>query len=431
MHRLVQLAKNLEVTTLFKKDLTQNLARLLYRKETGQVAALYVSSFAGIALGFVVSIVNTRLLGPQWYGDFKFLVNLFTLGATVTTFGFFSTGSRLLAKCKNEHIRGELVGGLLTIASLISLLLIVVLFVFSFFVDDLFHPGLGKIIRLFSPLLFIFPFKTCLENIMQGSNHIFQLAIFQRASQALYLIGVLTVSYLIPLSLTICLTLQLGFAALVILVMSLSLKPALNRMGPILSQIYTENRIYGFHVYVGVFANVATAMLMGLLVGYFVNTIAVGFYSLALTVTMPLSFIPSAFGTTLFKTFANRTCIPKTAFLAAIVLTACALTAFLLLIDTIVTLVYPPEFSEVIPLAYVMAIGMVLHGFGDFVNRFLGAHGKGKELRNGAFVVGAFLIAGSFTLIPAYGALGAALTKVFAGGMYCAIMCYYYRKTEI
>jgi hypothetical protein len=29
----------------------------------------------------------------------------------------------------------------------------------------------------------------------------------------------------------------------------------------------------------------------------------------------------------------------------------------------------------------------MLHGFGDYVNCFLNAHGKGRELRNGAFVV--------------------------------------------
>ena len=78
-----------------------------------------------------------------------------------------------------------------------------------------------------------------------------------------------------------------------------------------------------------------------------------------------------------------------------------------------------------------MAIGQVLHGFGDFVNRFLGAHGKGKELRNGAFVVGTFIIAGSLTLIPTFGALGAIFTKVIADGLYCGMMCYYYRKTKI
>jgi len=427
----MQLAKNLEMVTLLRKDLTQNLGRLLYCKETAQVTSLYVSMVAGIAFGLIVSIVNTRLLGPQRYGDFKFLINLFTFVATITTFGFFFSGGRLLAERRNEHIRDQLVGGLLTIASIISLLLIVILFVFSFFVDDLFHPGLGKIIRLFSPLLFIFPFKLCLENIMQGDNRIFQLAVFQRASQVFYLIGALTVSYLVPFSLTICLILQLGIAALVILIMSLLLKPALNGVHPILSQIYAENTIYGFKVYVGSLANVATATLMGLLVGYFVNTTALGFYSLALTVTMPLSFIPSAFGTTLFKTFANRTSIPKKAIFASIGLTGCTLVAFFLLIDKVVLLAYSPEYSEVISLAYVIAIGNVLHGFGDFVNRFLGAHGKGKELRNGAFVVGASIIAGSLTLIPAFGALGAVFTKVIAGGLYCGMMCYYYRKTKI
>jgi O-antigen/teichoic acid export membrane protein len=198
-----------------------------------------------------------------------------------------------------------------------------------------------------------------------------------------------------------------------------------------LLQIYTENRTYGFHVYVGVLASVATASLMGLLVGYFENTVAVGFYSLALTVTMPLGFIPSALGTTLFKTFADRTSIPKKVVFGTVALTGCALTVFLLLIDKVVMWAYSAEYSEVIPLAYIMAIGSVLHGFGDFVNRFLGAHGRGKQLRNGAFITGGFIMAGSLTLVPAFGALGAAFTKVIAGGLYCASMCHYYRKTQV
>jgi len=238
----------------------------------------------------------------------------------------------------------------------------------------------------------------------------------------------LTVSYLVPFSLTICLILQLGIAALVILIMSLLLKPALNGVRPILSQIYTENTIYGFQVYIGSLASVATAMLMGLLVGYLVNTTAVGFYSLALTVTMPLSFLPSAFGTTLFKTFANRTSIPKKAIFASIVLTGCILVAFLLLIDKVVVLAYSVEYSEVIPLAYIIAIGQVLHGFGDLMNRFLGAHGKGKELRNGTFIMGASIIVGCALLLPIYGAIGAAVTKLISGTLYCATMYYYYRK---
>jgi len=40
------------MATLLSKDLTQNLGRLLYRKETAQVTSLYVSMIAGIALGF-------------------------------------------------------------------------------------------------------------------------------------------------------------------------------------------------------------------------------------------------------------------------------------------------------------------------------------------------------------------------------------------
>lgn len=338
------------IATLFGRNAIKNYYELLYRRETKQVASLYISMVAGIALGFGVSIVNTRFLGPQWYGDLKFLTNLFTFVAVITTFGFFFTGSKLLAECKKEHVRGQLVGGLFIIASIISILLIVILFVFSFFVDDLFHPGLGKVIRIFSPLLFIFPFQMCLQNIMQGDNRIFQLAIFQTAPQALYLLGAVTFNYFVPLSLTASLALELGLTALIIFTMSLLLKPAIRYTSQIFRLIYRENRSYGFHVYLGSLANVATAALMGLLIGYFADTTAVGFYSLALAVTMPLSFIPSAFGTTLFKTFADRPVIPKKAIVGAIGLTACTLIVFFLLIDEIILFCFSTKFIPVIPL---------------------------------------------------------------------------------
>jgi len=92
---------------------------------------------------------------------------------------------------------------------------------------------------------------------------------------------------------------------------------------------------------------------------------------------------------------------------------------------------YCARCKSLVRLCYTTPIESIFHVFGGFVKRFLGAHGKGKELRNGAFVVGVSIIAGSLTLIPAFGALGAVFTKVIAGGLYCGMMCYYYRKMKI
>jgi O-antigen/teichoic acid export membrane protein len=406
----------------------EDLTRLVYRKETGQVICLYASMIMVMALGFGISIVNTRFLGAEWYGDFRLFIHFFTLVTTVTTFGFFTSGSKLLAQHENKYIRNELVGGILIVALIISLVIIFILFIFSFFVDNLFHQGLGRILRLFLPLLFAYPFQICLKNIMQGDNRILQLSIFEVGPKALYLPAVLILNYFVPLSLSSALAIHLMMLVVMILIMSWLSRPRYNAIGQMMSLIYKENKTYGFHVYLGALASVATASLLGVFIGYFVNTSAVGFFSLASAATLPLALIPHAFGTTLFKMFASRTSIPIKATVATIVISVLSLIMFLLLIEKIVLFFYSAEYRGVVKLAYIISIGNIFLGFGNFVNRFLGAHGKGKELRNACFAMGIPIVTGCFILVPFFGATGAAFAKSISGVVYCGMMCYYYRN---
>ena len=86
------------------------------------------------------------------------------------------------------------------------------------------------------------------------------------------------------------------------------------------------------------------------------------------------------------------------------------------------------EYIAVVPLAYIVSTGSILHGIGDYINRFLGAHGKGKELRNGAFAVGVSNILGYIVLVHIFGTKGAAITTMISGFIYCYMMYFYYMK---
>ena len=66
-------------------------------KQNIQVLYLYVATFLGSLLGFVTSIVNTRFLTEAEYGDVRYVQNLITLFASLLLFGYFLSGSRLLA----------------------------------------------------------------------------------------------------------------------------------------------------------------------------------------------------------------------------------------------------------------------------------------------------------------------------------------------
>ena len=385
----------------------------------------------GLIIGVCVSVLNTRLLGPQQYGDLKFLQTLFTFVVTSLTFGFFVSGSRLIALKEHEKIKKEIIGNLLILAAFISAVMIIGLFIFSYFEEQLFSNNLGKIIRIFSPLLFVYPFRLCLENIMQGDNRIYELSVFRLCPQILYLITAVMFNYFIPLKLSSALFIQLVTLAAIILFMLISLKPKFANFKKNKIIILKENKKYGFPVYIGILSGVLTSHLGGLTIAFFIDNINVGFFSLALTITMPLTMIPSAVGTTFFKDFADKNFIPKKASIVTFALSISALLLFLLLIKHVVLLLYSKEFLSVVPLTYIISTGSVFHGFGDYINRFLGAHGKGKALRNGAIAVGLSNIFGYFVLVYKFGINGAAITKLISGIIYLSMMyCYYSKFTK-
>ena len=405
-----------------------NISEIARKKKFKQVGSLYISMVLGIIIGIVVSVINTRLLGPKQYGDLKFLQNLFSFVVTFLTLGVFVSGSRLLALKNNETIKHQLIGNLLLLATAISIILIIGLFIFSFFEEKIFHNELGRVIRIFSPLLFVFPFQLCLSNIMQGDNRIYELSVFQIGPRILYIIGAITFNYFVHLSLTSALGIQLFALALIILIMIIRFKPEFVNIKKNISFIWQENKTYGLQVYIGILAGVATGHMAGLSIGYFIDNTNVGFYSLALTTAMPLSMIPNAVGTTFFKDFANRDSIPKKATAVTLVLSIGALIFFLLIIKKVILILYSSEYSAVVPLAYLVSIGCIFRGLGDYVNRFLGAHGKGKELRNGTFANGISNVFGYTVLVYAIGVKGAAITKIISDFVYWYMMYYYYRK---
>lgn len=382
----------------------------------------------GIVFGIGVSMVNTRLLGPQSYGDLKFLQNLFNFVVIFLTLGVFVSGSRLLALKKNEQIKNQIIGGMVILATIMSAVLILLLFVFSFYEEQLFNNELGRVIRIFSPLLFVFPFQMFLRNVMQGDNRIYELSALRILPKILYLGGAIAFNYFFDLTLISALSIQFFTLILIISILTLRLKPRFNNIKKTISTIWEENKRYGIYDYTGTIVGTASASLGGLTIGYFMNNTNVGFFSLALTITAPLAMIPNAVGTTFFKDFANRNHIPRKASVFTAILSFSALLFLLLVIKQVVILLYSSEYLAVIPLVYIISFGNLFHGFGDYINRFMGAHGQGKFLRNTAIAVGSINIIGYFVLVYFFGIIGASITRLMGGIVYFFVMNYFYRK---
>ena len=174
---------------------------------------------------------------------------------------------------------------------------------------------------------------------------------------------------------------------------------------------------------------VATNYLAGLMLGVFNDdNVNVGYYTLALTLTTPLSYLPGIIGTAYFKQFVNAPRIPSKVIKGTLLLTIFSCVCFVALVGIVVRWFYPETYLVVGTYASWMAIGFSIHGIGDMLNRFLGSHGEGIAIRNSSFACGTFKIFGFIVLVWLWEIKGALLTNIVSSCVYCVVLFYYYHK---
>ncbi len=403
-----------------------DVLKALRKEKVKKALVLYVTMIVGVLAGIALSMVNTRMLGKELYGDFKFIQNLFTFAQLFLTIGVFYSGGRLIALQKDPEKRRELYGAIFIFAAVISLVLIAFGAIFSLFENQLFGNNLKWVIMACLPLAFVFPFQLCLEQLLQGDHRIYTLSFHRLAPKILNFIILLILYFYFKYQLILNLEVFLLSMAIPIVLIILWLKPKFTNFKTNTRLLWKENKNYGYPVYIGAISGVASAQIAGFSLSYFVDNVNVGFFALAITATMPLAMLPVAFGITLFKDFVTLPRIPARVTFYTFVMGIITLMAFVALIEPLIKWLYPPEFSPVVNLCYFIAVGSTLHGFGDFFNRFISAKGKGKLVRNSNLILGIINVAGYIGFVYLWGIKGAVITKLIAGMAYLANMLYYY-----
>ena len=403
-------------------------------KKKRQIFSLYSSMILNIVLGIIISIITTRYMGPKEYGVFTFLVNLLSIVPVLFTFGVFIAVQRLVAQNKNDRIRKELLGAVLVYTLVSSFLMTIIIFGYSFIDDVLYKNNMGIIIRILSPLVIIYQLQTCLENYLAGDNEIESLSINRTGPKIiflffLFLIITLTTKKLEAFYFNI---IQMSGMLAVYIFTVIKLKPQFGNLKKSLSIIFHEVKVYGIHEYTGTIFDVFTDRIAAFTILFFLTSKEVGFYSLSCTIAAPLALISGVVGTTFYKDFANSNTLPSKPTKVTIALSVASLIAFLLIIGKVILLFYSKAYVNVIHLTYITAFGFTLWGIADYVNRFLGSHGLGKEMRNAAFLVGVTNVVGFTGLVFLFGVMGAAITKLLAGAVYLSAMVYFYfKKREV
>ncbi len=403
-----------------------NLAKTKTAKQTG---VLYGSQILAMALGLITAPIVTRVLGPEKYGIFTFVLAVISFISLFFEFGFFSAGARLLAVSKDKKKDQELIGDLILITVGISLSFFLIIFIFSFFIDSIFHTTAGSILRAISILAAIIPFQYMLQQICQGANEIGKMAIANIAPKLWYLAWLLIVISFFKLDILIALALNLTGIIVAVVLIIWTLKPKFDHLKENLSLIWKETKEYGFHVYCGRVVDVSTYQLDKIFISYFVNTLWVGFYNLAMVITSPMALLSRALSTSLFKGFANRDRIPRKVILFNFLWLTGYVIGLTLLGKFIVIFLFSDKYLPVASLIFPLALAGFFQGMYQPYNMFLGAHRKGKWLRDAAFMSAGVNFVGNVTLIPLFGAIGAGYASALSMGFSLAIYFYNYLRT--
>ena len=395
-------------------------------KKVRQVIMLYSATFFGAVLNFIASKVNTDYLQPTEYGDVRYVLNFIQLVSWVVLFGWYMSGSRLLAlsddKRYSARIRGTLVVCLLVSAFMLMLSTLVVGFVHT---DN---TGLRHLFFFAIPVA-VYPLLTNYMNTTaQGDNHIGRLALARVLPVLCYIPIALLLYRLYGADSRKVILLHWGVCSIVMVLIIVSTGPSFKELKPVFGALRDENKSYGIKLYWGSLTMVATNYLAGVTLGWFNDDNSnVGFYTLALSLAQPLSYLPGIVGTTYFRHFTRESRIPGKVFIITLVITLVSCLGFILLIKPIVSL-YDESYSIVAQYAALLAIGFSVHGIGDMINRYLGSHGQGNTIRNCSFACGAVKIAGSLLLVWLWNVNGAVITLILSSTVYTLSLYIGYRS---
>lgn len=398
-------------------------------KQKKQVLFLYGSSVLGLLIGVLNSVLNTRSLEPVLYGDVRYVQNIISFISSLLLVGFFVSGSRLLALSKDENYSRRIRGAMVVI---LSVTIVIVMLSMAILCAYSLYCGQKNLLVLYLAAI------PCCGNVLmlnyvnttaQGDNHIGRISIARLLPSTIYLVVAYLVFSRYGASPVLMLSLFNGIAVVVLFCVIVSTRPSFKDLKESFSLLKEENKSYGFNVYLGSLAGVSTSYIAGITLGHFCdNNANVGFYTLALTLSNPLAMLPSIIGTTYFKRFAVQDRIEKKILLGSILITILSLLIFVIFIGIIVDFLYDEKYSMVSSYAIWLGMATAIHGLGDMFNRFLGAHGKGRELRNAAISCGAIIAIGSIVLVYFYQINGAIVTKILGSAAYLGVLVYYYTK---
>ncbi len=412
-----------------------------------RLAAGFKTEFAGqlvsLAAGALMIVALARLLSPDGYGLLYLTLAILHVAQVFSKLGIAKSGARYLAEYKENdtsqvpHIlRTSLLLNLATVLLVTAILLLG----HGTIAELLNEPGLAPLLLLGSLYLVFGTLVRYVRLTLQGYEEIQLSATFhivETVTRFIFAVGFVLLGFGVRGALG-------GYivgAALVSLLGLLAIYGRIYRKheaaGTIEKGIRKRIATYAVPITATSTADIADKRVDTILVGFFLNPVAVGFYVVAKQAVEVLVAPAKSLGFTLSPTYGAQQAkgeggqaatIYEGALNHALLLYIPAAAGVVLLAEPAVLLIFGAQYAGAVPVLQILAVYAVLHASMTLTSSGLDYLGKAKARAIAKGATSTLNVGLNILLIPILGVTGAAYATVVTYGMYASANFYIINK---
>ncbi|MBN2365700.1 MAG: lipopolysaccharide biosynthesis protein, partial [Calditrichaeota bacterium] len=381
-------------------------------KKMKPVIVLYGVQVLNLGIGWAITRLNISSLSVGEFGQFNLFITLINSLFIFFTFGIFEASSRMLALSRSQEESGKILAASLSLAILTYLLFSLVLFILKDFVNDIFKVDIGGLIALFFPLAGIYLLYDFWQKILRGSGKIYRLAWFLFSPRVIYLLILIGLTYLRILNL-INTTLANLVSFVIIFLLFLTFEP-LNFHGiqKSLKSVLREVKIFGMNMYWAELVHALLFHIDKLFIAFFLDAEELAYYSLAFTITFPLSLFSTSLSTSLYRGFSDSAKIDRKILILNAAWTFVSVAIIVIFGPWIVRTVFSQNYEASIPVLIPLAVAFGISGLSKTYTYFLIVKGEGAVIRNISLILIAVNLILNLILIPVFGIIGSAYARI-------------------
>ncbi len=388
---------------------------------------LFSAHTLSMFISLTATVVQLRWMEPDERGRYALSLAVVMILALLIEPGISPAGGRALAIERDREAQRRTIGALTIMGFGLGAVLSSLLAASSFAIDLIFKKNIEGILLSAAPFALFLPFQTLTQDSCQGLNQIRRLSVFQLTLSLLNLAFQVSLALSGHLTARTALMAQLAAISLSSLSAVLSMRPDFTKRAHHIGLIIREARRFGFNVYLARLTGTASTRLDNLVIGYYLPEAMLGLYDNAQRVSNPIITLARSLAITRYRAFAATDRISRRIKFWNAVTLGTGAVALALAGPVALPLAFP-KYADAASLLLPFAVWGFFGGLFQPYNMFLGAHGRGAEIRNIALAITLFSITALLLSVPRWGIKGAAWSAAAAMALDYALAVYYYRK---